>query len=388
MDSTVQALLAATASFIVVTLIYGLISLLCKLTTNPKNQTRRRTIPEPNNHSSSFNVDASASFDSSLDQISMNELIAATGNFASDGIIGDGSFGLVYKARLSHGVTVAVKKLSEDAFQGLREFHAEMETLGKIRHRNLVKILGYCVSGDDRILIYEFIERGSLDQWLQDTSPVVSDVSWPLSWETRIKIIKGVALGLSFLHGLETPIIHRDIKASNVLLDSEFEAHIADFGLARRVKALHSHVSTQVAGTMGYMPPEYKAGVTLATLMADVYSFGILMLEVATGRRPNWPVKMEDGKEVGLIEWARIMVTQGRHVEMIDRTVSRDGLKETEVREFLRIASLCTSEIARERPSMEDVVTLLDSIFGQCDHDHGHDHSIEIDSTIFAESSN
>ncbi|XP_043718559.1 leucine-rich repeat receptor protein kinase EMS1 [Telopea speciosissima] len=379
MEPTVQALLAASASFFIVTLIFALICFLCRLTTKPNTQTRSRTIPEPRNVSSSINIDESATFDPSL-QISMTDLVVATRNFATDGIIGDGSFGLVYKACLSDGATVAVKKLSEDAFQGLREFHAEMETLGKIRHPNLVKILGYCVSGTDRILIYEFIERGSLDQWLQDTSPVVGDVSWPLPWETRTKIIKGVALGLSFLHGLETPIIHRDIKASNVLLDLEFEAHIADFGLARRVKALHSHVSTQVAGTMGYMPPEYKAGVTLATLKADVYSFGILMLEVATGRRPNWPVKMDNGREVGLIEWAVTMVAEDRQIDMIDKSLSTDGLKEDEIREFLRIACLCTSEMSRERPSMEEVVTMLESLCGQCeehkDKEEVQDHSI------------
>ncbi|OVA09173.1 Protein kinase domain [Macleaya cordata] len=296
----------------------------------------------------------------------MPELIIATRNFSTDRIIGDGSFGLVYKARLSNGVTVAVKKLSNDAFQGFREFQAEMETLGKnkIRHPNLVRILGYCVSGDDRILIYEFIEKGSLDQWLHDTSLSSSlDENKinirPLSWETRVKIIKGVAKGLVFLHTLETPIIHRDIKASNVLLDSEFEAHIADFGLARRVNAWHSHVSTQVAGTIGYMPPEYKAGVTAATVKADVYSFGTLMIEVATGKRPNLPTKIETGKEVGLVEWARRMLAEGRHFEMIDKSMPREGLREGEIGEFLRIACLCTSEGSKDRPSMEEVVTML-----------------------------
>lgn len=290
----------------------------------------------------------------------MEELKIATKNFSTDLIIGDGSFGLVYKATLSSGVTVAIKKLDPDAFQGFREFRAEMETLGKLRHPNIVKIRGYCVCGVDRVLILEFIERGSLDQWIHDTSSSNAEqlVKSPLSWETRLKIVRGVANGLSYLHGLDTPIIHRDIKASNVLLDLNFEAHIADFGLARRIDASHSHVSTQVAGTMGYMPPEYKNGLTAATVQADVYSFGILMFEVATAERPNLPT-MLDGKEVGLIEWARKMVGQNRHMEMLDSSIPKEGLSEDEVKEYFRIASLCTDEIRGDRPAMSEVVNLL-----------------------------
>ncbi|KAK9165734.1 hypothetical protein Scep_000925 [Stephania cephalantha] len=378
MDQSAQAVIAAAASFFVVTILVGLIVLICKGYKTPRshhhqsrsrNRNRNRTAPNPTltNLNSITISDVSASFDPSLDRISMPDLITATRNFSSDGVIGDGSFGLVYKARLSNGVTVAVKKLSKDAFQGLREFRAEMETLGKekIRHPNLVKILGYCVSGDDRILIYEFVEKGCLDQWIHDTCFSGSSASCraPLSWDTRVRIVKGVARGLAFLHNLETPIIHRDIKGSNVLLDKDFEAHIADFGLARRVEASHSHVSTQVAGTMGYMPPEYKDGVTAATVSADVYSFGILMIEVATGRRPNWPIKTEDGNLVGLAEWARRVVEEGRHaVEIIDMSVAREGLREEEVREFLRVAFCCIKEKARERPLMVEVVEILNQL--------------------------
>lgn len=309
-------------------------------------------------------IGESQSFDPALSRIDMAELVNATHNFSADLIVGDGSFGLVYKAKLSNGVTVAVKKLGADAFQGYREFRAEMETLGKIRHHNIVKILGYCSTGLDRVLIYEFIEKGSLDQWLYDTSSSEELASrsnpWlPLSWETRINIIKGVATGLCFMHNLETPIIHRDIKASNVLLDSNFEAKIADFGLARRIEGSHLHVSTQVAGTMGYMPPEYIHGATVATVMGDIYSFGVLMLETATARRPNWPMKEDSGKEVRLVEWATKMVSQNREMEMVDAGILKEDLKESEVVEFFRIATLCTSEVPITRCSMNDVVQLL-----------------------------
>ncbi|XP_057966203.1 phytosulfokine receptor 2-like [Malania oleifera] len=371
MSSALLGTLAAAAGFVAVSLLVGLLYLLCNCkesrTRLPQSRIRiPKTRPEPTRypHIPSIAVDESASYDPSL-EISMAELVRATKNFASDGIVGDGSFGLVYKARLCSGVTVAVKKLSKDAFQGFREFRAEMDTLGKLRHQNIVKILGYCSCGADRVLVYEFLEKGSLDQWLHDTSVAdgaSSEAVPPLSWETRTKIVRGVANGLKYLHELQAPIIHRDIKASNVLLDSEFEAHIADFGLARMVDASHSHVSTQVAGTMGYMPPEYKEGVTAATVKADVYSFGILMIEVATGRRPNWPIKMEEGVEVGLVQWARKMVAQNREMEMLDCSVRRDGLRETAVVEFFKIACLCSSEMFKERPIMSDVVNLLDQV--------------------------
>ncbi|XP_026388461.1 phytosulfokine receptor 2-like [Papaver somniferum] len=375
MEPTLQAILAAGASFLAVMFILAGIFLLCKTTTTvpphpdqqPRNRNRNGTRADRDQNCVSITIDESATYDPTLDRISMPELIKATRNFSPNKIVGDGSFGLVYKARLSNGTNVAVKKLSSDAFQGFREFQAEMETLGKnIRHRNLVRILGYCVSGDDRILIYEFIEKGSLDQWLHHTSSSFEEDEehkidiHPLTWEIRVKIIRGVADGLFYLHTLKTPIIHRDIKASNVLLDNEFEAHIADFGLARRVNALHSHVSTQVAGTFGYMPPEYKDGVTVATVKADVYSFGILMIEVATGKRPNLPIKIETGKEIGLVPWAQKMLKEKRHLEIVDESIGKKGLKEKEIGEFLRIACLCTSDSHKDRPVMEDVVKMLD----------------------------
>lgn len=243
--------------------------------------------------------------------------------------------------------------------------------MSKFLHPNLVRILGYCASGADRLLVYEFMEKGSLDQWLQDASSENDDVAapWqqslrlPLSWEKRVRIAKGVANGLDYLHGLEKPIIHRDIKASNVLLDSKFEAHIADFGLARRIDHSHSHVSTQVAGTMGYMPPEYREGLTAATKKADVYSFGILLFEIATGKRPNLPARL-DGKDVGLVEWARKMVAQNRQMEMVDANITREELTEDNVKDYFQIAILCTGQVPKERPSMAQAVEMLNQILG------------------------
>ncbi|CAL1357847.1 unnamed protein product [Linum trigynum] len=386
MNSIFLSIVAAVVSFFLITLIFGFFYFLCK-SLKRRRRTHHHHIPQTRairsvppatagrgGELSSVTIDESASFDPSLNRVSMEELKLATKNFSSDLIIGDGSFGYVYKASLSDGVTVAIKKLDPDAFQGFREFRAEMETLGKLRHRNIVKMLGYCASGSDRVLIYEFLERGSLDQWLHDTySPVSKERSddsvasvklLPLSWEMRNKVVRGVANGLMYLHGLDSAIIHRDIKASNVLLDSDFEAHIADFGLARTVDASHSHVSTQVAGTMGYMPPEYKDGVMAATVKADVYSFGILMFEIATGERPNLPMVF-NGKEMGLIEWARKMMAHNRYEEMLDGSMpekEKGLLSEEKVKEYFSIACKCCNETNADRPTMAEVVDLLNRL--------------------------
>nr|XP_023881689.1 probable serine/threonine-protein kinase PBL1 [Quercus suber] len=211
-------------------------------------------------------VDQSASFDPNL-KFSMTKLRAATKNFSPEFIIGGGSFGTVYKAQLSNGVTVAIKRLNPDAFKGFREFWAEMVTVGMLQHPNIVKILGYCMTSSDRLLIYEFFQNGSLDRWLH-LEPTLT-----LRWGTRIQIVKGVANGLSFLHSLDKPIAHQNIKSRNVFLDSDFQAQITDFGLARGIDNSTSYASTQSADTMGYcyMPPEYKEGLTSATLEAEVY---------------------------------------------------------------------------------------------------------------------
>lgn len=379
MEPALEVIISAFASFIFITFIVAIV-VLCKNRNSKRNpNATARCISKPSPAAVSKALDESASFDPSVPRISMLELLAATSNFAAEGIIGDGSFGFVYKAELSNSVKVAVKKLSREAFQGFREFRAEMETLGGIRHPNLVKMLGYCACGEDRVLIYEFVARGSLDQWLHDRSSCPSGSSQPLNWKIRKTIIKGVASGLCYLHeGCSPRIIHRDIKASNVLLDDEFGAHITDFGLARHMDGSHSHVSTQVAGTMGYMPPEYREGVTVATVKADVYSFGILMLELATGNRPNLPVKMKDGKEVGLMVWAHKMIEQGRYMDLIDPSMSLDQshghhddddeekersvLKDVDVMEYLKIAKKCTSERPKDRPTMGEVVSYLKTL--------------------------
>ncbi|PON96258.1 Tyrosine-protein kinase [Trema orientale] len=314
-------------------------------------------------------IEESYCFDPSFElHHSMKDVIAAMEKISVDMILGEGTLGLVYRAQLSTGLRIAVKKFATNGYQGFTEFRSELETLGRIRHRNIVRILGYCVSGPERLLIYEFFEVGSLDRRLHCNPRSRSrPLSWsPLPWETRNKIIKGVASGLAYMHDLEKPIIHRNVKASNVLLDSNFEAHISDFGLARMMEPNHTHVSTQTAGSPGYMPPEYEDGTAVATASGDVYSFGVLMLEVATGRRPNFPVYLND-KEMSFMQGVRTMVAKNCHMEMLDPNIracdSSDGLEKAHVKEYFRIAVMCTNVIPEERPPMRDVVELLTQNF-------------------------
>lgn len=280
----------------------------------------------------------------------MAELLKATKNFSTNMIIGNGDSFVLYKARLSNGKTVAVKRLDPAAFPGFREFRAEVETLGKLRHPNIVKLLGYNASGTDGLFVYEFLEKGNLQSWLHHHPTFVE-----LSWQVRLCIVRGVADGLAYLHGLESPIVHRDIKAENVLLDSEFQAHITNFGLARRIDSTaHSHVSTLTTITVanrGHAPPEYKLGSPVATLSGDVFSFGIYMLEVATGRLPNL--------QLDLLDWVNKMLACYRYMELVDSKILRSELDVANVKEYFQIACLCASQNSQHRPNMGSVAALL-----------------------------
>eukprot|EP00249_Psilotum_nudum_P012410 c23769_g1_i1 orf=398-1279(+) len=282
----------------------------------------------------------------------MTDLMNATDNFDKARVIGDGGFGLVYEARLPDDRIFAVKKLSTDGLQGVREFQAEMETVGKIRHKNLVELVAYCVAGEDRVLVYRFMDNGSLDSWLHERE----DNSHALDWGKRLRIVVGSAQGLAFLHHDCNPqIIHRDIKSSNILLDSTFEARISDFGLARIINPLASHVSTEAVGTIGYMAPEYESGL-MCTLMADVYSFGILMLEVATGKRPNTYIKDRNLKT--LVNWVQTLVEESEEEALLDPFM-KDTAPPLQVKEYFRIACKCTVHSPESRPTMQEVAESL-----------------------------
>lgn len=258
MEGPLQALIAAVAAFAAISFPCLLLAFLCRHRKKRLLKPHQRCLSTPLPVSAPSGISELSSWslygsdvDSSLKKLSLDDLAKATGNFSSDNIIGDGSFGFVYSAVLPEGGSaVAVKRLSADhaAGAGNREFRAELEVLGSLSHPNLARLLGYCVAGRDRLLVYELLERGSLDTWLH------GDAADPLPWPARLRITRGAAAALAFLHhGCHPSVLHRDIKASNVLLDEGFEAKLADFGLARLVSGSPTvtHVSTQAAGTAG-----------------------------------------------------------------------------------------------------------------------------------------
>ncbi|KAK4750313.1 hypothetical protein SAY87_027762 [Trapa incisa] len=318
-----------------------------------------------------------ATFQRQLRKLKFSQLIEATDGFSAAALIGCGGFGEVFKATLKDGSSVAIKKLIRLSCQGDREFMAEMETLGKIKHRNLVPLLGYCKVGEERLLVYEFMEFGSLDEVLHGRSkPHDRSI---LTWEIRKKIARGAAKGLCFLHHNCIPhIIHRDMKSSNVLLDHEMDARVSDFGMARLISALDTHLSVStLAGTPGYVPPEYYQSFR-CTAKGDVYSLGVVLLELLTGKRPT---DKDDFGDTNLVGWVKMKVREGRQMEVIDH----DLLAETattattvkgaavtteedveaqaeEVKEmvrYLEITLQCVDDFPSRRPNMVQVVAML-----------------------------
>ncbi|KAL2527260.1 Leucine-rich repeat receptor protein kinase EMS1 [Abeliophyllum distichum] len=297
-----------------------------------------------------------AMFEQPLLKLTSVDIVEATNNFCKANIIGDGGFGTVYKATLPGGKTVAVKKLSRAKAQGHREFIAEMETLGKVKHRNLVPLFGYCSYGEEKVLVYEYMVNGSLDQWLRNRTGTL-DV---LDWSKRYKIAVGAARGLAFLHhGFIPHIIHRDIKASNILLNEDFEPKVADFGLARLISACETHVSTEIAGTFGYIPPEYGQSWK-STTRGDVYSFGVILLELLTGKEPTGP----DFKDIhggNLVGWVFEKIKNGQAVDVLDLLILDADSKQTML-QTLQIAVICLSENPASRPIMLHVLKFLKGI--------------------------
>ncbi|KAL8171910.1 hypothetical protein V2J09_023714 [Rumex salicifolius] len=248
-------------------------------------------------------------------ELTVDELLKSTDNFSQANIIGCGGFGLVYKATLPNGTNVAIKRMSGDCCQMEREFHAEVEALSRAQHKNLVSLQGYCEVGNDRLLIYTFMENGSLDYWLHECI----DGNSVLNWSTRLKIAQGAGHGLAYLHTVCDPnIIHRDIKSSNILLNENFDAHLADFGLSRLLHPYDTHVTTDLVGTLGYIPPEYSQSLT-ATVKGDVYSFGVVLLELLTGRRPVEVCKGKNCRD--LVSWVFQMKSEKKEELVMDASI-------------------------------------------------------------------
>ncbi|KAJ0228696.1 Protein kinase domain-containing protein [Hirschfeldia incana] len=292
--------------------------------------------------------------DQGVKMFSYEQLVKATDDFASTNLLGRGGFGYVHKGVLEDGTEVAVKKLKEGSRQGDGEFQAEIQSISRVHHRNLVSLVGYCISGSQRLLVYEFVPNKTLEFHLRDRERPV------LEWEKRIKIALGSAKGLAFLHEDCNPrIIHRDIKSANILIDDTFEAKVADFGLARSALDDESHVTTRVMGTRGYMAPDYASSGQLSE-KSDVFSFGVVLLELITGRKPI--VSSADDVDI-LVDTAKPMMLQAlsNGGNFFDGLVD-PRLLDYDANEMMRViacasASVCSS--ARDRPKMSQIVRVL-----------------------------
>ncbi|KAM3317319.1 hypothetical protein ACQJBY_035142 [Aegilops geniculata] len=292
--------------------------------------------------------------------ITLDEVVKATGDFDETRIVGCGGFGMVYRATLADGRDVAVKRLSGDFHQMEREFRAEVEALSRVRHRNLVALRGYCRLGKDvRLLIYPYMENGSLDHWLHERADAGKDA---LQWPARLRIARGAARGLAHLHGGGggARVMHRDVKSSNILLDAAMEARLGDFGLARLARGSDdTHVTTDLVGTLGYIPPEYGHSPA-ATYRGDVYSMGVVLVELVTGRRPVDMAARLGARDV--TAWAARLRREGRGHEAVDAAVP--GRHREEAARVLELACACVSEDPKARPTAQQLVERLDAVAG------------------------
>ncbi|XP_031256620.1 probable receptor-like protein kinase At2g42960 [Pistacia vera] len=284
----------------------------------------------------------------------LRDLQSATNRFAAENVVGEGGYGVVYRGRLINGTEVAVKKLLNNLGQAEKEFRVEVEAIGHVRHKNLVRLLGYCIEGVHRMLVYEYVNNGNLEQWLHGAMRQHG----ALTWEARMKVIIGTAKALAYLHeAIEPKVVHRDIKSSNILIDDEFNAKVSDFGLAKLLDSGESHITTRVMGTFGYVAPEY-ANTGMLNEKSDIYSFGVLLLEAVTGRDP-----VDYGRpanEVNLVEWLKMMVGTRRAEEVVDPNLEVKPATRS-LKRALLVALRCVDPDADKRPKMSQVVRMLEA---------------------------
>ncbi|XP_068316108.1 probable serine/threonine-protein kinase PBL7 [Pyrus communis] len=289
------------------------------------------------------------------------ELAAATKNFRADCILGEGGFGQVYKGRLeSTNQVVAIKQLDSNGLQGNREFLVEVLMLSLLHHPNLVNLVGYCADGDQRLLVYEYMPLGSLEDHLHDLPPDGKH----LDWNTRMKIAAGAAKGLEYLHDKASPpVIYRDLKCSNILLGEGYHPKLSDFGLAKLGPVGdNTHVSTRVMGTYGYCAPEYAMTGQL-TLKSDVYSFGVVLLEIITGRKAI-DISRAAGEQ-NLVTWARPLFRDRRKFWQIADPMLQGQYPVRGMYQALAVAAMCVQDHPNMRPAIADAVTALNYLASQ-----------------------
>ncbi|KAK1439618.1 hypothetical protein QVD17_05438 [Tagetes erecta] len=313
---------------------------------------RKRNHSEPTAKGEIVNAFKSQEEDMEQPLFSFSTIANATANFSPENKLGEGGFGPVYKGMLEDGQEIAVKRLSKNSSQGLDEFKNEVICISKLQHRNLVKILGCCIEGDEKLLIYEFMPNKSLDSFIFYKTPSVL-----LDWAKRFNIIKGIARGLVYLHrDSRLRIIHRDLKASNILLDQNMNPKISDFGLARSFMGNETHANTKrVVGTYGYMSPEYALD-GIFSIKSDVFSFGVMVLEIVCGKRNRGFVRTEN--ENNFIEHVWSLYNEGRSMELIDSSCV-ESCHPPEVIRSINVGLLCVQNNAGDRPHMSSVILML-----------------------------
>ncbi|XP_044472942.1 receptor-like cytoplasmic kinase 176 isoform X2 [Mangifera indica] len=303
---------------------------------------------------------------SNLKNFSFNDLKTATRNFRPDSVVGEGGFGSVFKGWVDEhtlsatkpgtGMVIAVKRLNQEGYQGHKEWLTEINYLGQFHHPNLVKLIGYCLEDEHRLLVYEFMPRGSMENHLFRRGSHFQ----PLSWTLRMKIALGAAKGLAFLHSAELKVIYRDFKASNILLDSNYNVKLSDFGMARDgPTGDKSHVSTRVMGTYGYAAPEYIATGHL-TAKSDIYSFGVVLLEMLSGRRAI--DKNRPSGEHNLVEWAKPYLVNKRRIFRVMDPRLEGQYPLSQAQRAAALALQCLATEAKNRPEMDEVVKVLEEL--------------------------
>ncbi|KAI3682617.1 hypothetical protein L1987_82713 [Smallanthus sonchifolius] len=320
---------------------------------NHKDASPNRTNNEGANHKTA--IKATTSSNIAAQTFTFRELAAVTKNFRQDSLIGEGGFGRVYKGKLPKtGQFVAVKQLDRNGLQGNREFLVEVLMLSLLHHPNLVSLIGYCADGDQRILVYEYMSAGSLEDHLFDLPRGKA----PLPWFTRMKAALDAAKGLEYLHDkANPPVIYRDLKSSNILLDQDFNVKLSDFGLAKLGPVGDkSHVSTRVMGTYGYCAPEYQRTGQL-TVKSDVYNFGVVFLELITGRRVVDTTRRN--KDQNLVSWANPIFKNPQRFNELADPLLKGEYPEKGLSQAVAVAAMCLNEDASVRPLISDVVTAL-----------------------------
>ncbi|XVF75917.1 hypothetical protein PTKIN_Ptkin13bG0225300 [Pterospermum kingtungense] len=288
----------------------------------------------------------------------LRELKRATGNFNHKNKLGKGGFGTVYKGVWKEE-EIAVKRVSKKSHQGNQEFIAEVTTIGNLNHKNLVKLIGWCYENKELLLVYEYMPNGSLDKFIFYDEKEGKEYQPSLSWETRLNIVQGVAEALDYLHnGCEKRVLHRDVKSSNIMLDSEFNARLGDFGLARTIQQREKthHSTIEIAGTPGYMAPETFL-ISRATVETDVYSYGVLLLEVVCGRKPGNQSELNNYNN-SIVNWLWEYYRKGRITDAADSNLDGDFV-EKEVESALILGLACCHPNPYYRPSMKTVLGVL-----------------------------